>query len=424
MAKKGLCVTRRLRSTIKQTFFSLRTRNFRLFFIGQSISNTGNWLTNIALTLLVLHLTKSGLDIGLLAACQYGPILILSAWAGAIADRSNKRHLLFFTQGFEMIESIGLAALAFMHHPPVAAFFVVAACGGTLLAFDNPLRRSFVSEMVPAEDIPNAVVLYSTIVNVARIIGPALAGVLIVSLGYGWCFSVDAVSYLAVISCLWMMKPSELYLQPIKARVKGEIRAGFRYILSLPVLWISFVMLAIIGSLSYNFNVTLPLFVTGSLHGDDGTFTLLYSVFGFGALVSALIVANRKLVRVSHVIIGAVSLGITMLILSIVPSIAVALPIVFMLGLTSILYMTSTTSIVQVEADPSMHGRVLALQSVLFIGLTPIGGPLLGWVADLFGARAPIVIGGVAAIVAGVFGFIANRRVMRSGNKKVGSIIS
>lgn len=404
-------MTRRLRATIRQTFFSLRTRNFRLFFIGQTISNTGNWLTNVALTLLVLHLTHSGLAIGLLAACQYGPILLLSIWAGAIADRSNKRHLLFITQGLEMLESVALAALVFTHHPSVVALFVVAMIGGVLLAFDNPLRRSFVSEMVPVEDIPNAVILYSTIVNVSRVVGPALAGALIVAVGYGWCFAVDAASYVAVISCLGLMRAAELRRSPTKPRAKGEIRAGFRYVLAMPVLWITFVMLTIVGSLAYNFTVTLPLFVTHALHGSAGTFTLVYSVFGFGALLGALFVANRNLVKIGHVIIGAVALGIVMLILSVAPNLSVTLPVVFFLGVTSILYMTSITTIVQVEADPTMHGRVLALQSVLFIGTTPIGGPLLGWLADTAGARAPIVLGGLACLVAAGFGYIANRKI-------------
>ncbi|HET7060104.1 MAG TPA: MFS transporter [Candidatus Saccharimonadales bacterium] len=403
-------MTERIRFTIRQTFLALRSRNFRLFFAGQTISNTGNWLTNVALTLLILHLTHSGLYVGLLAACQFGPILLLSVWGGAIADRSNKRNLLFLTQGLEMAESIALAALAFMGNPPVAVLFAVATVGGVLLAFDNPLRRSFVTEMVPPEDIPNAVVLYSTIVNVARIIGPALAGALIVWLGYGWCFTVDAISYLAVLACLWMMRPAELRRQPPRPRVKGEIRAGFRYVLSVPVLWITFAMLAIIGSLAYNFTVTLPLFVTKSLHGSAGTFTLIYSVFGFGALVGALLVANRSLVRTRHVVAGVLALGVTMFLLAVSPTIAITLPIAFLLGLTSIIYMTSTTSIVQVEAKPAMHGRVLALQSVLLVGTTPIGGPLLGWLADAAGGRVPIILGGMACLAAAAFGYVANSR--------------
>jgi predicted MFS family arabinose efflux permease len=282
-----------------------------------------------------------------------------------------------------------------------------------LLAFDNPPRRSFVTEMVPSQDIPNAVVLYSTIVNFSRIVGPALAGALIVGLGYGWCFTIDAISYLAVLTSLWMMRPEELRRQPTTSKqMKGQVRAALRYVVAMPVLWITFLMLLIVGTLAYNFTVTLPLFVTEALHGDNGSFTLIYSVFGFGSLVGALVVANRSLVRVRHVIAGAVSLGVTMLLLAISPNVGVTLPLAFILGVTSILYMTSTTAIVQVEAKPSMHGRVLALQTSLLVGTTPIGGPLLGALADVVGARSPIVLGGLACLAAALFGYITRREFM------------
>ena len=303
----------RLSRTVRTTFLSLRNRNFRLFFIGQAISNTGNWLTTVALTLLVLHLTHSGLAVGLVTACQFGPILLLSAWAGAIADRSNKRKLLLVTQSLEMAESVGLAVLAFLPHPPLAGLYALAIVGGTLLSFDNPLRRSFVTEMVPPQDIPNAVVLYSIIVNISRIFGPALAGLLVVTLGYGWCFSIDATSYLVVIGCIVPMRHAELHRQARGPRAKGEVRAGLRYVASVPVLWVPFAMFAVIGTLAYNFNVTLPLLVTDAFHRSATSFTVLYSVFSFGGLVCALVVANRALIALRHIIAGAVALGVAML---------------------------------------------------------------------------------------------------------------
>src|SRR5581483_3515543 len=278
---------------LRETFISLRNRNFLLFFIGQSISNTGNWLTNVAQTLLILRLTGSGIAVGVLAACQYGPILVLSFWGGAVADRSDKRKLLFVTQTIEMAQSVALAVLAFLPHPPVFGLYALAVVGGMVLALDNPLRRSFVTEMVRREDIANAVVLYSMIVNLSRIFGPALAGLLISTLGYGWCFSVDAATYIAVLACLAMMRAEELHRVPAKPRQKGEIRAGLRYMRSLPVLWTTFAMLAGIGTLAYNFNVTLPLFVTQALHGSDSDFTILYAVLSLGGLLAGFIVAHR-----------------------------------------------------------------------------------------------------------------------------------
>jgi MFS family permease len=402
-----------MKTTVGRTFTSLRTRNFRLFFIGQTISNTGNWLTNIALTLLVLHLTNSGLAIGLLAAAQYGPILLFSINAGVIADRHNKRNLLYVTQSLEMVESIVLACLAFMHHPPLVALYATAAVGGILLALDNPLRRSFVTEMVPVGDRANAVVLYSLIVNIARIFGPALAGVLAVTVGYGWCFSIDAASYLVVLAALWIMRPAELYRSPAPLRAKGQIRAGLHYVADTPNLWISFVMLAVVGLLSYNFSVTLPLFAMRSLHGGDRTFTLLYSIFSAGAVASALVIANKNLIEVRHIILGSAALGVTMLGLAVVPNTTAAVPLAFLVGLSSILYMTSTTAIIQVEADPAFHGRILALQTFILVGTLPIGGPILGWLADAVGARAPILLGGTVSLAAAAWGVAARRFVLR-----------
>lgn len=397
----------------RKTFSSLQHRNFRLFFIGQSISNSGNWLTNVALTLLILKLTGTGVGVGLIAACQFGPMLVLSAWGGAVADASNKQRMLFVTQSLEMAQSVGLATLAFMPRPPLAWLYALAVLGGILLSFDNPLRRSFVTEMVPAEDIPNAVVLYSTIVNLSRIFGPALAGLLVVTVGYGWCFTVDAASYVAVLLCLVLMRPAELYHQPARSGMKGAVREGLRYVLSVPHLWISFGMLAAVSMLAFNFNVTLPLFVTRGLGAGEGTFTMLYSVLSCGSVVSALVVAHRKFVSMRNIVRSAAAFGAALLLLSIVPGVGVAVPAVFLVGATSILYMTSTTAIVQVEGRRDMHGRVLALQMVFLGGSAAIGGPVLGFIADSIGARFLMVLGGIACLAAAAFGTVATAATTR-----------
>jgi len=401
----------RLGRSLGQTFLSLRNRNFKLFFIGQSISNVGNWLTNVALLLLAYRLTHSGFAVGVMAACQTGPILFLSAWAGAIADRSDKRRMLMWTQSLEMCESIGLAVLAFMPHPPVVGLYLLAAFGGILLAFDNPLRRSFVSEMVRPSDIPNAVVLYSLIVNVARMIGPALAGLLVVTLGYGWGFTIDATTYVAVLLCIALMRPAELHRKPPRQREKGEIREGVRYVASMPVLWISFVMLIAVGLLAYNFNVSLQLFVSLGLHDDPTYYSFLLAVYAFGAVVSALVVANKALVKMRHIVTGAAALGVAMLLLAAAPGFGFALPAAFLVGAASILYMTATTANIQVEGKKEMHGRIIALQSVVIGGSGLIGGPLSGWLADVTGGRVPLIVGAVACLAAAGFGYYANRRL-------------
>jgi MFS family permease len=394
----------------RDTFRSVRIRNFRLFFFGQLISQIGTWLTTVALTLLVLHLTKSGLALGLLVACQFGPVLLLGAYGGVVADRSDKRRLLLITQTLEMAQSFALGALAFMHHPPLAAFYVTAAAGGFMLAFDNPARRSFVPEMVPPGEVQNAVTLNSALMTSARIFGPALAGVLVVTAGYGWAFTLDAISYLAVIAGLWMMRTEDLVQPPRTARAKGQVRDGLRYVRQVGDLWIPLVMVTIVGTFTFNFTVVLPLFVEHTLRGNDTSFTLLYSVLSIGSFLGALLAAQRKSVDIRHIVIASCAFGVTMLALAAVPSLATAYPVSLLVGLASIAFMTAATTIVQVRADPAMRGRVIALQAMVMLGSTPIGGPIIGYVCDALGARSGLVIGGVAALAAALYGFVANRR--------------
>ena len=395
---------------VQRTLWSLRSRNFRLFFIGQTVSNSGNWLTMVALTLLVLHRTESGVAVGVLLACQFGPILLLSPWAGVIVNRTDKRRLLVTTQVLEMAQSFVLAALAFAHEAPLAAFYVTAAAGGCMLAFDNPVRRTFVNEMVPLRDVPNAVTLYSAMVNISRIIGPALAGVLIVTVGYGWCFTIDAVSYASVLVALAMMRTSELRRVPVTPRAAGQLRAGVRYIARVPELWITFAMLLVIGTLSYNFPIVLPLLVEKALDGDDAAFTLVYAAFSVGSLAGSLAVARRVEIGIRTVVAGAAGLGLSLLVLAAVPDVAVAVVVAVGVGAVTVAYSTATVAIAQIRTEQGMIGRVLSLQTVLLVGTTPIGAPLLGAVADVAGARAPVVIGGVAALAAAAFGLIAARR--------------
>jgi len=403
-------MTRRIRSATSDIFSSLQHRNFRLFFTGQMISQVGNWLTLVAQTLLVLRLTGNGLAVGLLAACQFGPVLLIGAWAGLVADRSDKRKLLVIVQTFAMLQSFALASLAFMHSPPVLAIYGIAALGGVATAFDNPARRAFVVEMVAEERVQNAVSLNSALMTSSRIFGPALAGLLVSTVGYGWCFTVDGISYLAVIGGLLMMRRSELRTSIPTVRGKGQVREGIRYARSIPDLWVPLVMMAIVGTLAFNFNVVMPLFVTRTLHGTDTTFTLVYSVVSIGSLVAALTTARRTSVTVRNVVNGAALFGVALLVFAASPNLAAAFPFAMLVGFGSIIFMTASTAIVQLRAAPEMRGRVLAMQAMVFLGSTPIGGPLLGWVCDTAGPRAGFAIGGVSALAAAAWGIHAGAR--------------
>ncbi len=400
----------RPRTPLERTFQALATRNFRLFFGGQTISNTGNQLTNLALILFVLKLGQSGLAVGALAACQFGPLIALSAWAGAMADRTDKRRALLVTQSLEMAQSAALAVLAFTPNPSLALLYTLALAGGVLLAFDNPLRRSFVPEMVTKDDLPNAVVLYSTTVALSQVAGPALAGALVTSVGFGWCFALDALTYLAVLACLLLMREGELFRQPPQARTGREVREGFRYVRSVPRLWLSFAMFALVGVFSFNLRVALPIFVTRSLHGTEVAFAALYAVLSSGAVLGTLAVARRKLVELRHAVGAAAALGLALLLLSAMPSLYVAVPAAFFVGAASIVYMTASTTIAQVGTRHDMLGRVLALQTALIGGTALVGGPLVGHLADLAGGRAPLAIGGLVCLAAAGFGELGRRR--------------
>jgi len=398
-----------LRSGTRATFRSLRVRNFRLFFGGQLISQVGNWLTLVAQTLLVLSLTDSGIALGALAAAQFGPVLLVGPWAGLVADRSDKRKLLLIVQAIAMAQSFALAALAFSGDPPVWSIYLVALVGGVTVAFDNPARRSFVVEMVPETDVQNAVSLNSALMTSSRVVGPALAGLLVATVGFGWCFLSDAISYVAVLIALWMMRTEELRPAPITPKAKRQIREGLRYVSTVPELWIPLVMMAVVGTLSYNFQTVFPLFATRDLGGSGTTFTILFSVVSVGALVGALRTARRSSTDICAVAYASLAYGASMALMACAPNEWVAYGVGVLLGVSSISFLVSSTAIVQIEAAPEMRGRVLALQAMLFLGSTPIGGPILGWVSQQFGARWGIALGAVAALGAGTWGWFAGR---------------
>jgi MFS family permease len=404
----------RLRLATSDTFRSLKIRNFRLFFSGQLISQIGNWLTLIAQTLLVLKLTDSGIALGLLAAAQFGPVLLFGAFAGLVADRTDKRRLLLTVQTFAMVQSFALAAFAFAfankQHAPVWLVYVIASFGGLATAFDNPARRSFVVELVPQDEITNAVSLNSALMTGSRVIGPALGGLLVATAGFGWAFALDGLSYVAVLVGLRMIDPSKVRTGPVAPRGRGQIRDGLRYAMSVPELKVPLVMMAVIGTLAFNFQTVLPLFTLRDLHGSDLTFSLLMSVVSLGSLTGALAAARRKDVGVRMVSLAAVAFGASMLALALAPNQPAAFVVGAVMGVTSITFMTTSTAIVQLRADAVMRGRILALQAIVFLGSTPIGGPIVGAVSERFGARWALSLGATATLAAGTYGLATIRR--------------
>jgi MFS family permease len=399
----------RLRGTATATFRSLHVRNFRLFFTGQLISQVGNWLTLIAQTLLVLKLTDSGIALGLLAAFQFGPVLLFGAFAGLVADRSDKRKLLLIVQALAMVQSFTLATLAFSHHPPVWSIYLVAMFGGLTTAFDNPARRSFVVEMVEEDDVTNAVSLNSALMTGSRIIGPALGGLLVATAGFGWAFLIDGISYTAVLAGLYMMRTEDLRQPPVTPRGKGQVRAGLAYAWSIAELRVPLIMMTVIGTLAFNFQTVLPLFAERDLGGGDGLFSVLMSVVSVGSLCGALRSARRSDVHVRVVSLSALGFALAMGALAVAPNTGFAFLFGAAMGFASISFMTTSTAIVQLRAKPSMRGRVLALQSIVLLGSTPIGGPVLGALSEHWGARWGLGLGAVATLAAGTYGLALAR---------------
>jgi MFS family permease len=263
--------------------------------------------------------------------------------------------------------------------------------------------------MVPPDDMNNAVSLNSALMTSSRVVGPALAGLLVTTVGFGWAFLGDGLSYLAVLAGLWLMRPSELRPPPVTPKAKGQVRAGLSYVRHSPELFVPMVMMAVVGTLSYNFPTVFPLFTIRDLGGSAATFTMLFSVVSIGSLVGALVFARRTHVGVHRVSGAALAYGVALTAMAFAPNLGVALVLGLALGLTSITFLVSSTAIVQTKAAPEMRGRVLALQAMLFLGSTPVGGPIVGWVAEEYGARWSIALGAAAALGAGLWG----RAVMR-----------
>lgn len=394
-------------------FRSMVVRNFRLFFAGQLVSAIGNWLTTIAATLFVLHLTDSGVAIGVLTACQFGPMLVFGLWAGAVVDRLDKRKLLVTTQFIAAAQSALFAVLAFSGDPPLGAIYAVALIGGFVVAIDTTARRAFVVELVDEDLVANAVSLNSALMTSARIVGPVVAGVLITTVGYAWCFTLDALSYIGPVVALLMMRASEIRRAPVIARGKGQIRDALRYVRSLPQLWLPLVMTAVISTFTFNFQVVLPLLVTRTFSSTDTVFTLLFSVLSVGSFLGALWMARHTTLRLAQTIFTAALLGVATLAMAVAPSLLVAFPIALVMGLGMTSFITSSTGNLQLTADAEKRGRVLALQSVVLIGSTPIGGPIVGAICQAWGARAGLLVGGVACLLAAGFGaWFAARRPM------------
>jgi MFS family permease len=401
---------------LARTFSSLSNRNYRYYFAGQSMSMIGTWMQSITQSWLVYSWTHSGFDVGLIVALQTLPILLLGPIGGTIADRYGKYRILFWTQAFAGVQALVLAGLDLSGQLQLWELYTMAVALGLINMVDNPTRQTFIVEMVGRDDLANAVTLNSVMVNVARAIGPAVAGVLIATVGSGWSFLANGLSFTFVLASLRAMHTDELTPAPRATRMRGQLREGFRYIGSTPAVRDALIMMALIGCLTYEFQTTLPLMTGGTFHGDSQTYGFLTACMGGGAVVGGLIAAGRPGRSPRRLVRTAAVFGVAVLAASLAPSLYIEEALLLLVGACSVTFLALGNTTLQLSSEPAMRGRVMSLWSVAFLGSTPIGGPLVGFIGGTLGARYGLGIGGVAALLAALYGW---SRLHRGGVEQV-----
>jgi MFS family permease len=400
--------------TLRGTFQSMHVRNFRLFFSGQLISQSGTWMQTIALNWLILHLShNNGFLMGLAIALQFTPTLLFGVWGGAIADRFDKRKVLLCTQAAMAAVAVVLAVIDVTGVVQLWMLYVLVFVLGIALAVDNPTRQSFVSELVPPADLPNAIGLSSAIFQLARVLGPALAGVLIVLVGTSLCFVLNAISFVFIIGALVMMRPSELHRGAPVGREKGQLRAGLHYVWHTAELRSILLLTLVVGTFAINSPVILPLLAKLTFHGGAAAYSWMSIAMGAGAMVGALVAANLSDTHGRVLFTTGMVFGLAILVASLAPTLGVFIALLVLVGGGQIAFLATCNSLLQLISDPAMRGRVMAVYTITLLGTTPIGGPMVGWISDQFGARWGFAVGGIATVVGVlVFGtaFIRARR--------------
>ncbi|MEV6673415.1 MFS transporter [Streptomyces sp. NPDC051162] len=382
------------------TFSSLRIRNYRLFATGQVVSNTGTWMQRIAQDWLVLSLTGSSTAVGITTALQFLPMLLLGLYGGVIADRCPKRRLLLITQTAMGVTGLALAALTLTGHVQVWHVYLTALALGLVTVLDNPARQAFVVEMVGPDDLRNAVSLNSANFQSARLVGPAVAGVLITAVGSGWAFLLNGLSFIAPVAGLLLMRTAELHKVDRAPRGKGQLREGLRYVAGRPDLIWPIVLVGFIGTFGFNFPIWLTAYVDDVFHAGAGTYGLLNTLMAAGSLVGALLAARRGTSRLRVLVGAALLFGLLEITAALAPEFWVFALLLVPIGMFGLTINVTANSSIQLGTDPAMRGRVMSLFMMVFMGGTPLGAPLVGWATDAYGARVGFCAGGAVSVLA------------------------
>jgi MFS family permease len=392
-----------VRERAAEAVSSLRVRNYRLYFIGQSVSVAGTFMQTLALSFLALQLTGSGAALGIVAGVRLLPFVILGPIGGVIADRYDKRRLLYITQSASAAGAIVFAVLAALGTITYPVLIILSLVLGCLTVLDNPARQSLIADLVPRETLANAVVLNSVSLSVARVIGSVVGGTLVAVVGIPVCFLINAASFIAVLISLARMRHAEMIPAIRASRARGQVREGLRYAIGTPELLFPLLMLTVTGILAFEFPTTLPLLAIGAFDGTAATYGVMAAVMAGGAVIGGLIAASRSAPRrSSSLAVTAIGWGIAILATGIAPNLPLALVALAFVGYGSITFNATAKTALQLASRPEMRGRVMALWAIAWIGSTVIGAPLVGWVAEEFGSRWGLIIGGAPTIVLGL----------------------
>ena len=397
-------------AALRRSFSSLSVPNYRRYFTGQLVSVSGNWMQMVAEAWLILTLTGSGLAVGALTASQFAPFLLFAAWGGLIADRIPKRRLLTFTQAAMALPAIALFAVTVAGVVQPWMVFATAFARGSVNSIDNPARQSFVIEMVGADRLVNAVSLNSAIIQSSRIIGPAIAGALIALFGVAPCFAVNAATFAVMIVALRGMDTAELSPAPVARHARGAVRAAVRYVAHTPALAIPLAMMAVVGTLAFNFQTVLPLLARFTFDRGASAYAALLAAMGVGSIIGALANGARGSTSPRLIVASSIGFGVSALLAAAAPTFWLELAALVPLGAASITFAAGVNSQLQLEVEPAMRGRVMALYGIVFLGSTPIGGPLTGWLAEALGPRSGLVLAGLATLAAAIGARIAFAR--------------
>ncbi|HEU5143000.1 MAG TPA: MFS transporter [Solirubrobacterales bacterium] len=387
-------------AAVRRSFDSLAVPNYRRYFSGQIVSVSGNWMQMVAEIWLVLELTNSGFAVGATTALQFLPILLFGAWGGVLADRFDKRRLLMVTQALMALPALVLFAVTVGGVVAPWMVFAVAFARGTVNAVDNPTRQAFAIEMVGAERLVNAVSLNSVLIHASRLIGPAIAGVLIAVAGVAPCFAVNVVTFAAMVVALWRMEPAQLQTPPTTGLRRGAVGDALRYVRRTPELAVPLALMALVGTFGLNFQAILPLLARFSFDGGASAYATLVAAMGAGSVVGALATGARGRTDARLIAGSALAFGLLAVLAATMPSLALEVPVVALLGASAVTFAAAINSSLQLTVEPHMRGRVMALYSIVFLGSTPIGAPLAGWLSEAYNPRAALLLAATSGLAA------------------------